>query len=267
MSVITDAIFFLHKDEVLKQMLVSEFEALLDGVVQATEYSAKSIDAVFLQINSRLSIQSLVFFRIGFTPDGYVVGDWHVPFHQLLQSPARGPDLGAGVCRLVTKAQCSAPWLAQGLYDPDPKIFTVLVQSVKLNKLGIVEAEDTWQGDDIPTLASSPKPPPVLAQHVPTLSPQAADIPVAVPVASDPEPAEAISEEEALANKTSAENENASAAAKLEFEAMKQALTIKMARLQKDYDALKDSQQQAINHEKEMAQLKIDQLLDRQTKH
>ena len=110
MSTITEAVFFLHGGKVIKEMLINEFEALLDGVVELPEFKNKEIEAVQAQINENLKIKGLVFFLLDFNAAGNVAADWNLPINQLLQSAGRGPDLGAGAIRLVCKRQCTVPW-------------------------------------------------------------------------------------------------------------------------------------------------------------
>ncbi len=254
MSAITEAIFFLHKDRVIKEMMTSEFDALLDGIVQSSEFESKTLQAVYLQISDHLMIKSAIFFKIGFDAEGNVLSDWNIPFAQLLQSASRGPDLGEGVIRLVTQSQCSQPWIAPGLFDPDPSLYSVLTQAVRLNKLGIVESDKAWSESaipTIPTLGSGTAEPPVLGA-VPTLNPQA-DIPTAIPTAQ-PVAAESSSSE---AQEPSKDDGMSSA----EFAAMQQALTIKLNRLQKDYDALQDKYRTGIADVKQQAKDHVEQLL------
>ncbi|MCK5881857.1 MAG: hypothetical protein KAG18_08270 [Sinobacterium sp.] len=246
MSVTTDAVFFLNKSDIAEQMLISEFEALLDAVVQMPDYSGQSIDAVHLQITDHLLIKSAIFFHINFDEKGDVVSDWNVPFNQLLQSAARGPDLGAGVIRLVTESQCSAPWLASMLFDPEPEIFKVLTNTVKANKLGVLESDHLFaSGNTAPILQPSTAPVlPVDTSNIPTLQP--ASVPTAKPQVSSDEHDTSMSAGEGSQ----------------EFQAMKHALTAKYNRLKKDYDALQAKSRSTVTEVKLQAKEHLEHVLN-----
>ena len=256
MSAIIDAVFFLNKDQVQKQMLISEFDALLDGIVQMPEHASQSLNAAYLQINTDLVIKSIVFFRIGFTSNGDVMSEWNVPFNQLLQSAARGPDLGAGAIRLVTESQCSAPWLAEFLFNPAPEIYLSLSKTVKLNKLGILESDTAFdEVNAVPILQPISKvAPPILEPSIPTINP-ATNVPTAVPVVS----AEPVNP--SASNQEASEN-NVDGVSSQEFNAMQQALTIKMNRLKKEYDTLNDKSRTTIAEVKQQAKEYLEQLLN-----
>lgn len=247
LSTVTDAIFFLHNGKVVKEMMLSEFDALLDGVFELEELKGKQVQAVHVQITDSLKIKGLVFFLVGFTPEGNVDADWNLPIHQLMQSAGRGPDLGAGAIRLVCKRQCTVPWHKESLWDPNQKTFELLVKAVQANRLGVVESDEAWDAgwedgfEDVPTVAPTLSPaPPVLMAEPPVLTPTLVaddDVPILeIPVA------------------VSASGQGSAAASALsvvkkEFDALKAATSVKIDRLQKERDALKekiDSQSESI---------------------
>jgi hypothetical protein len=252
MSTVTDAVFFLNAGKVIREMMMTEFEALLDGIVQAPEFKSAKIQAVHLQITDKLKIKSLVSFVIGFTKDGSVDSDWNIPFNQLLQSAGRGPDLGAGITRWVTRSQCSVPWHQSNLWDPDNAIVQMLVKQVAANRLGIVISDEAWQEahavptlkaaappvldiptvKSIPTVAASPK---VATESVPTL--QVADIPLAKPT------------------------QNADAGLQQELQAMKSAYAIKFEKLQSERDSNLEKSRETIQSLKSQAKEHVESLL------
>ncbi len=233
MSTVTDAVFFIKDGQIVQEMMKAEFDALVDGIVDLPDYKGRKMAAVYLQITDSLAIRSLLFFIISFDQQGRVAADWNVPINQLMQSAGRGMDLGAGLIRLVTKSQCSVPWHKESLWDPTKAVYSALVQSVKENRLGIVESEESWQaGDewDIPVLTAEP---PVLTA-VPTLT--AAEIPVlqtAQSSAAVPSP----TEETTAAEQANDENLNA---LRQELNAMKAAYSVRIDKLQKERDELKE---------------------------
>jgi hypothetical protein len=148
-----------------------------------------------------------------------------LPFNQLLQSAGRGPDLGAGSIRLVTHSLCTTPWLERFLLEPKTAIYTELSAAVKSNKLGILESDVAFNEiNTVPVLEPSNASHPNV--EIPTLNP-GNDIPLAVPVITAKDVAEKSARDDAANSQ--------------EFAAMKQALTIKLNRLQKDFDQLQDN--------------------------
>jgi hypothetical protein len=266
MSTVTDAVFFLNADKVIREMMMTEFDALLDGIVQAPEFKGKKLKAVYLQITDQLKIKSMVFFLIGFDAEGNVNKDWNLPLNQLLQSAARGPDLGLGVTRLVNKKQCTTPWHQQSLWDPEPELFQKLVIQVNQNRLGIVVNEDIFF-DDVPlitpTASPAAKAPPTL--DVPTVT-AAADIPVATliptakPASSHDIPTAVPPVAKAKA-KPEAQAETDEGISSAEMEAMKAAFKIKLDKMQAERDAAIEKQREIAASLKEQAKEHVESLV------
>src|SRR5690606_23283896 len=59
---LTEAVMFFSDQGIAREMLFTEFEALLDGLVAAPDFADETVEAVFLQINSRLYVRAAVFF-------------------------------------------------------------------------------------------------------------------------------------------------------------------------------------------------------------
>lgn len=57
-----EAVMFFAGQKISKQMLYPEFEAVLDGVVNMPEFIDQQMRAVYVLINPRLLVRSLVFF-------------------------------------------------------------------------------------------------------------------------------------------------------------------------------------------------------------
>ncbi|CAA0096375.1 Uncharacterised protein [BD1-7 clade bacterium] len=149
----TDAVFFIVDGVVVKEMMTSEFDALLDGIVDAPEFRGRNVQAVHIQIDDSLMIRGAVFFWIGFTSEGMVEADWNIPVHQLIQGANRGPDLGGGKIRIVCASQCNVPWHQQNLWDPTNETLQVLVTVVKQNKLGLLVDDESFL--DMPVLEAA----------------------------------------------------------------------------------------------------------------
>lgn len=239
MSTLTDAVFFIKDGQVVQEMMKSEFDALLDGIVDAPDFKGRKMAAVYLQITDSLAIRGLIFFVISFDKQGRVAADWNVPINQLMQSAGRGPDLGAGLIRLVCKSQCTVPWHKENLWDPPQKMFTVLMQAVKANRLGIVESEESWNAGadwDIPVLEAEPPVLTAIPVAVPTVKPVADDD---IPVLTAHTPGKAAAEPAASAGQNAAASAEYQAL-KQEFDAMKAAYAVRIDKLQKERDELKE---------------------------
>jgi len=138
----TDAVLLFSGDQIAREMLYPEFEAILDGFVPVPEYAGQSVKAVFAVIDGQLNITALVFFVIDFDTRGIADPRWNLPLYQLIEQASRGPDLGAGPVRLVCFSQCPVAWQQNFLWDPQMEpgrnSFVLLRKSVRRNRLGLV---------------------------------------------------------------------------------------------------------------------------------
>ncbi|GGE50946.1 hypothetical protein GCM10007421_26640 [Halopseudomonas oceani] len=181
---LTEAVMFFSERGISKEMLFPEFEALLDGMVAAPEYADETVEAVFLQINTRLQVRSAVFFNLDFDLDGYVNRLWNLPLRQIAERGDRGPDMGGGPIRLVCLGFNKQPQYRPMLWKPGARgnsnDLALVKEAVAHNALGILgedeeairyiaperlhmAAEDTWYGggqvndvDDLIPLTSTP---------------------------------------------------------------------------------------------------------------
>ncbi len=137
-----EAVMFFTDQKISKQMLYPEFEAVLDGMVNMPEFIDQQMHAVYVLINPRLLVRSLVFFYIEFDEKGAADRSWNIPLRQLAERAGRGPDLGAGPIRLACRSQSSVPWHQMHLWDPElsPKKNHLLMvrDAVKANNLGLL---------------------------------------------------------------------------------------------------------------------------------
>lgn len=146
-SVTHEAIVFFDGDKLVKEMLRSEFEAVLDQVVGLADFAGREMRACFLRINQRLQIVGTLFFLVDFDQHGFVNRSWNIPLSQLLDNAGRGPDLGAGRIRFACRSQCSIPWHQRQLWDPqlegEHNSLQTMSAAVRRNRLGLpVEADD-----------------------------------------------------------------------------------------------------------------------------
>jgi len=138
-----EAVFFWENGRIAREMLYSEFEAILDSFVPLPEYAGKEVNATYVRISPQLKVTASVYFLIGFDGGGNADPKWNVPLVQFAEEGDTGPNLGAGPIRLACKSQCPVTWHAQNLWDPnmsaDPNDFVMLRDVVKRNKLHFKE--------------------------------------------------------------------------------------------------------------------------------
>lgn len=137
------SVVFFVDGHVDREMMFTEFEAVLDNFVPLPAYADQTIQAVCLGINGQLKIVSAVFFLVSFDAAGNADRKWNVPLQQLIEQAEFGPDLGAGPIRLCCRSQCPVEWHVQDLWDPDmsrqPNDFVLLRDLVRRNRLGFKE--------------------------------------------------------------------------------------------------------------------------------
>lgn len=137
-----EAVIFYRNGQIERQMLYSEFEAILDGVVPVVEHSNSQAQLVFIRINHRLQVSAAVFFLLSFDAQGNSDLKWNVPVEQLADESAQGPNMGAGPIRLACFSQCRIPWQQKNLWDPDMTpasgTFNQLKKAIAENSLGLV---------------------------------------------------------------------------------------------------------------------------------
>lgn len=151
------AVFFMDGSEVSRQMRASEFGAFLDGYVGLSDLADTDVKAVFVLLNTRLEIRSLVFFRIYFDEEGRADSSWNLPVEKLARQGAKGPDLGGGPIRLVCRSQCPESANAEDFWDPDmtpgSNHFQSIRRAVEANTLKF-RKETPPSEEDIPVLAA-----------------------------------------------------------------------------------------------------------------
>lgn len=151
-----EAVLFFDNGKIVKEMLYSEFEAVLDNVVGIQEFADQDCSAVFVKINPQLQVLAAVFFTIKFMADGSVDGNWNLPLVRLSEISGRGPDLGGGIIRLACRSQCPIPWHQRSMWDPvmsaERNSFVAIRSVIARNRLGLLE-------DEVPVVAAVVEPP------------------------------------------------------------------------------------------------------------
>lgn len=143
---LVEAVVFFNDRGICKQMLYSEFEAILDGVVGLPEFADSQMNLAYLMINPRLQVRAAVFFYLDFDEEGRADTGWNLPLRQLAERAGRGPDLGAGPIRLACRSQCPVAWQQMHLWDPslngDRNDLILLRDAIKGNSLGLLVEEE-----------------------------------------------------------------------------------------------------------------------------
>lgn len=141
--------FFSERGGICKQMFFTEFEALLDGVVNMPEFADQQMRIAYVSINPRLMIKAAVFFYLDFDEKGAPDSGWNIPLQHLAERAGRGPDLGAGPIRLGCRSQCPVSWHQMHLWDPNlapgQNDLVLLRDAVRRNNLGILVEEESAQ--------------------------------------------------------------------------------------------------------------------------
>ena len=143
-----DAVFFVDDMQVIREMLFTEFEALLDGMFYDADFKNSTCQAVYLKIDKKLNISGAVFFTLDFDEQGQADKRWNIPLIELAASAAHGVKLNGKKIRIACHSQCQIPWQQSELWEPDlsnrHNILSVLAESVKANRLGLL-VSDTLQ--------------------------------------------------------------------------------------------------------------------------
>ncbi|HWV14648.1 MAG TPA: hypothetical protein VN030_04390 [Cellvibrio sp.] len=136
-----EAVVLVEGEQITRELLYPEFEAILDGYVSDPHFEGKAVKAVYLVINSSLCITRAVFFVLDFDDQGMVDQRWNIPLRGLAEASSSGPNLGAGPIRLACFSQCCIEVQRNKLWDPqmEPRnnSFSLLKKAIKANRLGL----------------------------------------------------------------------------------------------------------------------------------
>lgn len=137
-----EAVFLFQEEQISRELLYPEFEAILDGFIPVPDFASASAKAAYVQVDHSLCITGVVFFLLGFDANGMVDRRWNVPLRQLIETAGTGPDMGAGAIRLACYSQCSIAWHQKSLWDPlmqrGNNSFVAMRKAVKANRLGLI---------------------------------------------------------------------------------------------------------------------------------
>ncbi len=152
-----EALLFYQNDAVAREMLYTEFTAVLDGVVSAQSFAGETLEAVYLQLDDSLQIIAMVFFRLPFTDDGRVDDSWNLPLRDMASRARPGPVLKGAKTRLMCRSQCPEKWHGW-LWEPrerrgrDP--FNDILRVLRRNRLGLLPAQSLLAAEAEPPLVT-----------------------------------------------------------------------------------------------------------------
>ncbi|MCV6613876.1 MAG: hypothetical protein OIF35_02785 [Cellvibrionaceae bacterium] len=127
-------IYLFSDDRVSRQMLVEEFESVLDGFVPLSDYAGRRAQCAFAILHTDLSIDALVCFNLDFDHSGRPDIHWNTPIKQLAQQAAMTTchDLHL---RLASYNCCSVAWHQQKLWEPNAAQIKSLLAAISDNRL------------------------------------------------------------------------------------------------------------------------------------
>ena len=170
-----------HAD--VREMLYSEFMAILDGVIAVPELAGESAKTVYVQLDQQLNIAAMVFFHLPFDRNGQVNHDWNLPLRELAATGEPGPYINGQATRLVCRSQCDQRWHGH-LWEPQDRMgrdpFTDMARIIRRNRLGLLPAE---QAPVPPTLSEFVAPEPKARKPVKTETKADSDTPAAPTIA------------------------------------------------------------------------------------
>ncbi|MBU2709954.1 hypothetical protein [Zooshikella harenae] len=132
MKKFAEAVMFFNTKGICKQMLMSEFEAVLDGVVHVEEFKTQTVKGAYVQIDANLHVTAIVLFLLDFDREGMADRSWNVPLKHMSSVADKGPNLGAGPIRLATRTNCPVNWHHSSLWD--------YRQNASVNELVLIKA-------------------------------------------------------------------------------------------------------------------------------
>ncbi|MBB6521645.1 hypothetical protein [Pseudoteredinibacter isoporae] len=159
-------VFFFEGTDVSRQMLVEEFESVLDGFVPLVDYSGRKCQCAFLLVNPDLTVDAVVFFHLGFDISGRPDLHWNTPIKQLACQADITPTLSR-VIRIASYSNCSIAWHQQKLWEPFVEQVEAMVQCVKSNQLGLGQLDRQQSStSEIPALQINDSAQPVVLTNL-----------------------------------------------------------------------------------------------------
>lgn len=182
-----EMVLFWEGESIGKAMMLSDFDATLDGYVGLTAYAGMEKHAAYVQLDEALKVRACVLFTIGFDNAGFAERSWNLPLRHMAEIAGRGPDMGGGPINLVCRSQCSISWHASKLWDPvmqpDRNTFNQIAEQVAAAapRFGLKAVRRA----PAPTYASAPAQESGSDEDIPLLT--ADELPVLTPSPASPD--------------------------------------------------------------------------------
>jgi len=136
-----EAVYFFQDENIVSEMLFTEFESVLNQAAGLDQFAASIVRCAYAAVGTGLAVRGVVCFQLNVDEEGMADPGFNIPLRHLLRHGGSGPDLGAGAVRLACRGQCSVPWHANNLWDPQESNGehpVVLIQrAVWRNRLGL----------------------------------------------------------------------------------------------------------------------------------
>ena len=136
-----EAVLFFEEGAIAREMLYSEFEALLDGVVPVHGLAGRELQAAYVRLDAGLQPAVVVLFLIPFDQDGFPEQRWNLPLRQLAEASLPVPEPWARGIRLACRSRCPLPGWERGLWEPGPGVLGNTVEGIRarlgMNRLGL----------------------------------------------------------------------------------------------------------------------------------
>lgn len=140
-----EAVFFTDGHSILREMLFTEFEAMLDGMFTDPMFKDNAAQGAYVKIDKRLNIVGAVFFILNFDDQGQADPKWNVALMPLLDQASTTVQVGGRDIAIATYSHCPIANQRDELWDPEltnsHNVITALVDAVRANKLGLLVSD------------------------------------------------------------------------------------------------------------------------------
>jgi hypothetical protein len=139
---LTEAVYLFDSDAILREMLVPEFDALLDGYVRLDSFAGDRVRAAYALIDNRLQLRALVCFWLDLDTQGVPLAEWNLPLRQLADNAPQRRLVDGQLIALCAPETCESDTVRFHLWNPLPAHLDSLARSIARNRLGILVDKD-----------------------------------------------------------------------------------------------------------------------------
>ncbi|MES2664300.1 MAG: hypothetical protein V4629_13455 [Pseudomonadota bacterium] len=127
-----DLVLFFEAETLVRQMVYTEFEAVLDGVAGLGQFAQKKINCAYVVVKAGPIIDAIIFFSIHFDADGYPDTSWNLPLQDLVLNAT--VDFQFSV-RCVYQSNFKDSKISNFLWNPSNNIVQLIQQIIVSNPL------------------------------------------------------------------------------------------------------------------------------------